>query len=258
MSRMNGFLNAHRKEFKDFIEDTCAVPADYQLQATASYSTPLAVFQRLPLKSREGYLSLPHLIDRSRSLAGIVNIWLDHVRTPDSNEPPSSNSGLPITGDLARFHALCVGIRKTTQTSLASVDRAERPINPFSHKWVNIAEHMEAAPSNYWMRRRRGTSPRRSSVSRASQETSESARRRARSYPVASASMLQGNASLRPSRPSESRSRSVSPMGSTERVGRTRPSDEASAFETVTGGKDRHLRGIFSRRNRSGKRVATE
>ena len=81
MARMNEFLSDHRESFKSFIDDVCTLSTTNSNDKSAnvsptSYSTPLAIRNRLPLTSREGFPSLPYLIDQGREFAGLVELWL--------------------------------------------------------------------------------------------------------------------------------------------------------------------------------------
>ena len=78
MEPMNSFLTQHRESFKKFIEDICFVPQSTSNIAVIppSYSTPNAIKNRLPITSKEGFPSLPYLIDDSREYANLVDLWL--------------------------------------------------------------------------------------------------------------------------------------------------------------------------------------
>lgn len=259
MSRMNAFLSSNRAAFKEFIEDVCSVPTDHREHSTPTYSTPLAVFQRLPQSSREGFPSLPFLIDRARSLSKLVNLWLENVNIPDNAEAAPTPSGLAGTGDLARFHALCLGLHKTNKTCLASVERAEKPTNSFAHKWISIAEHMEAVPGYYWHRQPNMASP--PPTRGVSYEAETAARRRARSYPVASASVLQGNNNPNSSsHMSDSRSRSITPTSDAGRnISKRNSGDhENGSADAPYHAKDRSRRGFFHRRHKLEKRATLD
>ena len=88
MEPMNKFLNTNRSDFKQFVDSICAIPADRPAPiVTPSYATPIQILGRLPPTSREGFPSLPFLIDHARSFANLISIWLDSA--PERlNVPP--------------------------------------------------------------------------------------------------------------------------------------------------------------------------
>ncbi|KAI9658160.1 MAG: hypothetical protein M1831_004007 [Alyxoria varia] len=200
MTPMNDFLTSHRSEFKSFVDSICAVSADERVYVPTSYSTPLTVYKRLCATSREGFPSLPHLIDGPRNLAALADLWLDNVTTSKSS---GSDSSVPSfrdpTGDLARFHALCVGLRQRINHCITRAEYTDKTSSPLTHKWVAIAERIEVAPGDFWVRK-----PRRYNFAPAQghnrvpsskgeiEEPDPPPRNRAMSIPVASASVLQG------------------------------------------------------------------
>ena len=143
MEPMNTFLSSHRQEFKDFIDKICDItPTAVSTLSPIppSYSTPLAILQRLPPASREGFPSLPYLIDHARSFAELVRIWLDNV--------DAGNPGLPFSdGDLTKFHNICVSLQQRTQDCLNRAERAERPNSTLSMKWEELVDKMSADAS---------------------------------------------------------------------------------------------------------------
>jgi hypothetical protein len=138
MEPMNAFLNNNRQEFKSFLDTICAVPSNTgtAMPMPPSYSTPLAIFQRLPPTSQEGFPSLPYLIDHPRHYAALVSLWLEHSGSAASNIAPSD-------GDLLKFHQLCQTLHKRTQDCLSRAERAERPSSALSMKWEELAEQLE-------------------------------------------------------------------------------------------------------------------
>ena len=79
MEPMNVFLNSYRNEFKHFLDKVCYVPSgQIQVITPPSYSTPINILNRLPPTSREGFPSLPHLIDHAKSFVTLVGLWLDN------------------------------------------------------------------------------------------------------------------------------------------------------------------------------------
>jgi hypothetical protein len=144
MEPMNQFLNSHRQEFKTFIDTICDVsPEDRSLSSLPpSYSTPLAILQRLPPTSREGFPSLPYLIDHAKNFADLVNLWLDNLN-PDTTELVEDPDCPEGQGDIAKFHALCQGLRNRTRECLERAERAERPDSSLSMKFEELVEQLE-------------------------------------------------------------------------------------------------------------------
>jgi hypothetical protein len=105
MEPMNRFLHSHRQGLKDFIDSICAISSDRNnTSLPASYSTPITILARLPPTSREGFPSLPYLIDHPRNFASLVKLWLDST----------SNFVLPdsLDGDLAQFNDICLDLQR--------------------------------------------------------------------------------------------------------------------------------------------------
>ena len=137
MEPMNAFLGSHRQDFKTFLDNICSISST-TVPATPippSYSTPLQILQRLPPTSREGFPSLPYLIDHARNFAGLVNLWLDHC-------DPRADSIQEGDGDLLPFHQLCLRLRQRTEDCLARAERAERPSSVLSTRWDEMVEQL--------------------------------------------------------------------------------------------------------------------
>ncbi|KAL0259389.1 GTPase activating factor [Diplodia seriata] len=138
MEPMNSFLNGHRHEFKKFIDDICSISPNTSSVSPIppSYSTPLAILQRLPPTSREGFPSLPYLIDHARNFAELVTLWLDNTGELAENLAQEE-------GDLAKFHNICVALNARTRDCLERAERAERPSSTLSVKWEELVEQLE-------------------------------------------------------------------------------------------------------------------
>lgn len=132
---MNQFLNSHRQEFKEFVDAVCAISPDRSASAIPpSYATPITILGRLPPTSREGFPSLPYLIDQARECAALVNLWLD-VRN-------NIESGTRVSDELKRFDALCQQSRQKTRECLNLAEQAERPSGFIEPKWEELVEQM--------------------------------------------------------------------------------------------------------------------
>ncbi len=97
MEPMNAFLTSSRESFKHFIDEICYVPPPVtgssfsggaassptyppgvvSAETHLSYTTPMTIMHRLPPTSREGFPSLPYLIDQARAFAELVQLWVD-------------------------------------------------------------------------------------------------------------------------------------------------------------------------------------
>jgi hypothetical protein len=140
MEPMNMFLNNHRNAFKKFLDDVCDVSSTtLQVNIPPSYSTPLAILNRLPPTSREGFPSLPHLIDHARSFATLVSLWLEHVG--------EMAEVIEEQTELLKFHLECLKLRKRTEQCLASAERAERPGSQNETAWDDIVGQLKSETS---------------------------------------------------------------------------------------------------------------
>jgi hypothetical protein len=136
MEPMNRFLNGHRQSIKDFIDTICDIPAERNTFALpASYSTPITILARLPPTSREGFPSLPYLIDHARNFAALVKLWLDST---SSYMPPQG-----LDGELMEFNNICIALQRRTDDCLLKAEASERTADQLSLQWEEIAETLE-------------------------------------------------------------------------------------------------------------------
>ncbi|KAL2198170.1 hypothetical protein P885DRAFT_34080 [Corynascus similis CBS 632.67] len=116
MEPMNRFLAAQRQPLKDFLDEVCAIPAERTtVPPPASYSTPITILGRLSPMAREGFPSLPYLIDQSRYFAALVKLWADA-------HPASASESQVYEGDLLTFHTLCINLHQRAEDCLARVE----------------------------------------------------------------------------------------------------------------------------------------
>ncbi|KAI1112999.1 Rho GTPase activation protein [Nemania sp. NC0429] len=116
MEQMNKFLGHQRQSFKDFIDQLCSVPSDRNaITVPPSYSTPVTILGRLSPEAREGFPSLPYLIDHQRSYAALVKLWLE-------THPPSAPDSHIFEGELGEFHNLCVALQQRSDDCMAQVE----------------------------------------------------------------------------------------------------------------------------------------
>ncbi|MBE7181878.1 MAG: hypothetical protein INR71_11850, partial [Terriglobus roseus] len=139
MEPANAFLTSNRQQFKDFIDNICSIPTTtsaQQVQIHPNYSTPIAIIGRMPLPAREGFPSLPYLVDHARNFADLVELWLEHTKSVASSLQSEGS------GDLGRFHTLCVGLRKRTRDVLSRAEKAERPNRGLEPKWEHLVDEL--------------------------------------------------------------------------------------------------------------------
>jgi hypothetical protein len=124
MEPMNKFILASRGDFKLFIDQICAVPSRRPSKAVPpSYATPIQILSRLPETSREGFPSLPYLIDSAKCYSTLITLWLKNGPKDDLiNEADQS---------LSDFHNHAVELSRRTLECVEKVQHAqlERP-NP--------------------------------------------------------------------------------------------------------------------------------
>lgn len=172
MEPMNAFIIQHRDTFKKFVDDVCYVPEPISnvahpssptssptyppeiisVERHMSYATPTTIMQRLPPSSREGFPSLPYLIDQARSYADLIQIWLEAIETlsrPSDTFGGSTRTHTDILNQIAKsdeqfkiFHHLCERLNSRTQECLARAERAERPESAPSFQWEDIIDQL--------------------------------------------------------------------------------------------------------------------
>ncbi|KAI1308277.1 Rho GTPase activation protein [Xylaria venustula] len=138
MEYMNRFLGHHRQSFKNFIDQLCSVPSDrYPITVPASYSTPVMILGRMSPQGREGFPSLPYLIDHQRNYAALVKLWLEshHASAADSHV---------FEGELEEFHDICVGLQRRSDECMAQVE-IFRASEDESVVTEDLAENLERA-----------------------------------------------------------------------------------------------------------------
>ncbi|KAJ6183204.1 hypothetical protein N7485_001846 [Penicillium canescens] len=143
MEPMNKFLVGHRSDFKEFVDSICAIPADRPAPiVTPSYTTPIQILGRLPPTSREGFPSLPFLIDHARCFANLIRVWLDVA-------PARLNDLGELDVNLAKFHKTALDLRARTEECLSRAEQAERPSGSLEIKWEELVDSMERPVTFY-------------------------------------------------------------------------------------------------------------
>ncbi len=134
MEPMNTFLQTSRPEFKAFVDKICSVPSERPSQAvSASYATPIQILGRLPQTSREGFPSLPFLIDSAKSFANLISLWLQ-------KHPDNLGARMEKEHTLRKFHELCIQIQQRTKECLSKAEPAERPSGGLELEWERLLE----------------------------------------------------------------------------------------------------------------------
>lgn len=135
MEPMNQFLSSHRQEFKTFVDAICGISPDRAGSSIPpSYATPITILGRLPGTSREGFPSLPYLIDQARECAGLVNLWLE---ARYDVEPGTSTSD-----ELRRFDTLCEQSQQKTKYCLSLAEQNQRTNGAMEPNWEELAQQI--------------------------------------------------------------------------------------------------------------------
>lgn len=143
MEPMNKFLVSNRTEFKTFVDKICDIPSHLPAPLpTPSYTTPLQILSRLPATSREGFPSLPFLIDQGRSFANLIRVWLEVV-------PERLSEMEEIDPFLSKFHEIALNLQERTEDCLEEAEQAERPNGSLEVKWEELVDSMERAVTFY-------------------------------------------------------------------------------------------------------------
>lgn len=136
MEPMNRFLASHRQAVKDYIDGICSIPSERNIFAVpASYQTPITILARLPPTSREGFPSLPYLIDHARNFAALVRLWLEAT----SHSFPSQ----VFEGDVAQFNQYCIDLQRRTDECLMKAE-GDRNADQLSLQWEDIVESLQS------------------------------------------------------------------------------------------------------------------
>ena len=114
MDPMNIFIGSSKAEFRNFIDQICSVPLKAPTKAVSpSYATPIQILGRLPATSREGFPSLPYLVDSAQRFANLVTLWLDHF-------PADHFGNEDAEKPVHEFHDACLEIQQRTNGAIQS------------------------------------------------------------------------------------------------------------------------------------------
>ena len=131
MEPMNSHLVVHRQEFLGFVDAICAVsnPQSPPQVRPPAYATPITILARLPSTHREGFPSLPYLIDEAREYALLVSFWLDADLAAGAAAAEASGE------DLLRFHKICVDLKSRAQDCVQRTERQANQANRADQTW---------------------------------------------------------------------------------------------------------------------------
>ncbi|CAM1501002.1 Fc.00g101640.m01.CDS01 [Cosmosporella sp. VM-42] len=138
MEPMNRFLNVQRGSIRDYIDQVCSIPADRSNNLIpAAYSTPVTILGRLSPTAKEGFPSLPYLIDDTRNFAGLVKLWVDA-------KPMEEKKG-EMDGELRIFNDLCFALQQRADACLAKVETFRASESAAYATGDDITESLEQA-----------------------------------------------------------------------------------------------------------------
>ena len=144
MEPMNKFLASARPEFKSFVDQICSISTEKSAQnVSPSYATPNQILGRLPPTSREGFPSLPYLIDSPKNFAALIDLWLSRVPDEGGIEQLPSDDVLHI------FHQHCKTLQSRTDKCLDDAEQAERPSEGLQLQWEHLLEEREKSSTFY-------------------------------------------------------------------------------------------------------------
>jgi hypothetical protein len=137
MEPMNRFLATATPEFKKFIDDICAISSS---QATITmepqYATPTQIRGRLPVASREGLPSLPYLLDTSKLLSALTELWTAHAPSNFAEETDLDDA-------LKDFHTMCADLQARTKELFSAAEQAEKPDGKLEPKWQQVIKEQQ-------------------------------------------------------------------------------------------------------------------
>ncbi|KAF4971373.1 hypothetical protein FSARC_1805 [Fusarium sarcochroum] len=138
MEPMNRFLNVQRQAVRDYIDQVCSIPADRNPNfVPAGYSTPVTILGRLSPTSKEGFPSLPYLIDDTRNLASLVKLWVDARPVDDKKDD--------VDQELLAFNDVCFALQQRADACLAKVETERAHESGTYSTTDDVAESIEQA-----------------------------------------------------------------------------------------------------------------
>lgn len=142
MEPMNAFLNSHRQEFKDYIDDVCGISQERGSNASQpnkDYAVATRIAQKMPEACQDGNPSLPFLIDQPREYATLVHFW---------TAARGQTGSIPIVNeDLARFDVVCDRLHQHTKGLLMKAAE-EGPVDASGNDWQRLIAQLEMQEKN--------------------------------------------------------------------------------------------------------------
>lgn len=142
MEPMNRFLTAATPEFRTFIDDICGISATQETTTVGlmepQYATPTQIKGRIPLSAREGLPSLPFLLDTSKLLSELTDLWTAHAPANLGDEPGLDES-------VKAFHNICTNLQLRAKECLAGAEQAEKPESKFEPRWQQVLREQHHA-----------------------------------------------------------------------------------------------------------------
>lgn len=130
MEPMNRFLSAATPEFKRFIDEICSWDPAQNVHHEPQYQAAVQVKPRLSPLSREGLPTLPFLLDAPKSMATLIDLWVDNA--------PSNIIDTGIDECVQNFHKTCLKVRQRTQDCMTMAEGAQEPNTELEGQWQRM------------------------------------------------------------------------------------------------------------------------
>lgn len=127
---MNRFLSAATPEFKRFIDEICSWDPTQNVHHEPQYQAAVQVKPRLSPLSREGLPTLPFLLDAPKSMATLIDLWVDNA--------PSNIVDTGIDECVQNFHKTCLRIKQRTQECMGRAESAQEPNTELESQWQRM------------------------------------------------------------------------------------------------------------------------
>lgn len=136
MEPMNKFLTSATPEFRDFVDEICSInTSQSSTSVEPQYGAPNQIKGRLPPASREGLPSLPFLLDPTKLLADLVELWASHA--------PKKITDTGGEQSVQRFDSLCRDLHQRSKDCLSAAEQAEKPDAKMESKWQQALKEQQ-------------------------------------------------------------------------------------------------------------------
>lgn len=137
MEPMNKFLTSAAPEFKTFIDKICDVNSSQAtLPMEPQYATPTQIKNRLPPASREGLPSLPFLLDSTKLLSELTELWTKYA-------PANLAEEKEIDDTVKQFHLMCTALQARAKECFSTAEQAERPEEKLEPRWQQALKEQQ-------------------------------------------------------------------------------------------------------------------